>query len=85
MDNGSKDEKTEFKVTRRDGKHAIWINRCNVWDLAPRVDTEAVRQAILRAYFMGMRHGAKMNIDAVREVEYKANREEFNAAWRDEP
>lgn len=84
MDNGSKDERTEFKVTKRSGKHAIWINKCNVWDLEPLTDTDAVRQAIMRAYFMGIRHGVEINVEAVRSLQYKANREEYNSTWKEE-
>lgn len=78
------DEKTEFKVTKRAGKHAIWINKRNVWDIEPKADTDSVRQAVLHAYFMGMRHGAQINVEAVRGIEYKANREESNSEWREE-
>lgn len=47
-------------------------------------DTDSVRQAVLRAYFMGMRHGAEINVEAVRALQYKANRDESNSTWREE-
>ena len=50
-------EAPRFTTRRRpDGKISLWVNGWNIWDLEPKECTEAVKVALMYAYFLGMKH-----------------------------
>ena len=45
--------KPKFTITDRDGKKALWVNGCNIWDIHKKELSYDVKKAIINAYYIG--------------------------------
>jgi len=53
----------EFTIKQRGDRLALYVNNYKIWDLTDRECTENVQNAIMHAYFLGVR-------DMRREINY---------------
>ena len=45
----------EFIITEDNGKKKLWVNGANIWTLKASECTPDVREAVMHAYFLGVR------------------------------